>query len=241
MILSSPSTQAKANTPLFESPSIQTTRDTIAALQDVLQLRISALHDPTALDFYQQVKDHRREYYQCAAPHLLTESEQQIEQSVDLRSRLYCVLHKGRILASLRLTPRPFELEQFEISDFSKHPFLNYWELGRLVTEIRLEPLTAALIVRFLLCAAGLDAIENLNCQGLVAICRPHRLSFFKKFGLQEHSNFKSLSRDIEYVFMSSPMQTVLDVTSALQFSEKAMRQRLERFDFAMENHAQMD
>lgn len=216
------------STKLLDSPSIQTTRETIAALKDLLQFDI--IVDTLSYSFeYQKIRQHRAQYYTQFAPHLMAANETALEQSVDLRSRIYSVSQGELVLASMRLTPQPFELQQFGLRQVDEMRLSNYWELGRLVTNPDLEPIAAALVVRFLLCATGLDAVENLNCQGLAAICRPMRLSFFKKFGLESHFQFMSEGRGVEYCFLSSPMQRVLEHATHMQVSEKAVRSRLAR------------
>lgn len=210
-----------------DTKAIETTRASLAALKDILQVKTVAY--PCENDsFYLAIQQHRREYYTSSAPHLLSAAEQAIELAVDRRSVIYTVCMGPTILSSLRLTPRPFELEQFNLHvDFSS--LKNYLEIGRLVSNPKLDSLTTALVVRFLLCGAGLGAIEQHNCAGLVAICRPFRLSFFNKFGLIKQFTFFSEQRQIEYHFLTAPMPIILSFTTALQKNEKALRNRLSK------------
>lgn len=224
----------------LDSPSIQTTRETVETLKELLHF--SVLVDfSEACSEYQEIVQHRIRYYLKSAPHLLAEEEMAIEKSVDLRSRIYCIRSANRVLASVRLTPRPFEFEQFGLQQLQNMNFSNYWELGRLVSEVDLEPMASALVVRFLLCATGLDAVEQVKCQGLVAICRPTRLSFFEKFGLESHFEFFSERRGIGYCFLSAPMQRVLDHATKVQVSEKSVRMRLARLSQVRFEDAKVD
>lgn len=216
------------NDPQQKSSAIGTTKATLLALNDILQIRsIQAPEKEEGL--YLDLRQHRKEYYAVSAPHLLSDREQEIERNVDRRSVIYALTSGPTILSSLRLTERPFELEQFNLNfDFAR--LNNFLEIGRLVTNPRLDALTSALLVRMLLCGAGLDAIETYNCEGLAAICRPFRLSFFTKFGLQNHFSFFSEQRQIEYHFLTASMDSVLAATESVQQNEIALRKRLYKF-----------
>ena len=185
--------------------------------------------DSDGLALYEDLLQSRKKYYAQHAPHLLQESELNREKEVDLRSHLIAVRSKNKIIASLRLTSYPYELQDHDTHNFDFKEFENYLEIGRLVTDPDLDPLALALLVRYLLCGTGLFAFENLNAAGFVAICRPYRLALFSKFGLIHHFDVFSAQRKIHYCFMSGSSEQILKTTAELQNNEEIFRKRLER------------
>jgi hypothetical protein len=89
--------------------------------------------------------------------------------------------------------------------------------------------MTASLVVRSLLCAAGLWAIEAQNTAGFIAICRPFRIKFFNKFGLENLASFFSNERKINYHLLAGSMTQILEATTNLQKSETSLRRRLNK------------
>lgn len=214
-----------------DSPAIDTTRDTLKNLNPILQLHLidfsSQLFNQTPL--YSKLLQHRADYYAVSAPHLLSENERKIEQEVDSRSSIFLISQEDNILCSLRLTRRPFELEHFNIHEIDLQKYQNYLEIGRLVTAPHLDTMTASLVVRSLLCAAGLWAIEAQNTAGFIAICRPFRIKFFNKFGLENLASFFSNERKINYHLLAGSMTQILEATTNLQKSETSLRRRLNK------------
>lgn len=205
---------------------IQTKTDSID--QKIGGTEFANLQHEECLTLYHNILKHRVEYYKVSAPHLLANEEILTEKNVDQRSCIFVILKNNEILSSLRLTQRPFELENFNLHEIDSHAYDNYLEIGRLVTSPHLDPIVASLVVRSLLCAAGLWAIEEAQAHGFVAICRPYRVKFFNKFGLQNLAEFFSNQRKINYHFLAAPMDIILKTTARLQKNESSLRRRLE-------------
>lgn len=222
--------------------AVQTTKNSLARLDDIVQVRSidfikinssecsgknSQLTDEEKI-LYQKILCLRKDYYVVKAPHLLTDEEMQIERSVDQRSVLFAILQNDVVLSTLRLTEKPFELENFNIHCIDINKFNDYLEIGRLVTSLNIDQIMSSLIVRHLLCAAGLWAIEEYHAKGFVAICRPFRIKFFNKFGLMDLASFYSNQRKINYHFLAASMNEILFATAHLQKSETAFRRRIQ-------------
>lgn len=209
--------------------SFEIAKDTLNKLAPYLEIiHFEATHLEFA-DIYNKVLIGRKKYYSQHAPHLLAETELKREHEIDLRSHLIAVKNKDIVIASLRLTPFPYELQDHDSHFFDFSEFHNHLEIGRLVTDPDIDLLGLALLVRFLLCGAGLFAFQNLNAAGFVAICRPYRLPLFSKFGLNHHFDMYSAHRKIHYCFMSATAEEILRSTRELQTNEEIFRKRLER------------
>ncbi|MBY0554701.1 hypothetical protein K2P97_09240 [bacterium] len=209
--------------------TLVTIKSTVDLLTPYLEFRSFEANQQKYSDVYQQVLKNRKKYYLKHAPHLLAESEIKNEMSVDQQSKIISVSAQGQVIASLRLTPRPYELETHDSHNFDFENFKNYLEIGRLVTDPEIEQINLAILVRYLLCGAGLVAFEEMQSSGFVAICRPYRLQLFKKFGLQYHFDIFSQKRKIQYCFLSGSASEILSTTAGLQTNEEVYRKRLER------------
>lgn len=222
---------------MFEA--IRTTQLTQNNLEKILKVETIDLNKNPDSELYKALRRHRVKYYSRKAPHLLKASEQLRECSVDQKSLLFVVLSGKKILASLRITRRPFEFEAFFNSHYDFTPYDQYLEIGRLVTDPDLDPLVQALIVRYLLCVTGLRAFTEFGSKGLVAICRPFRKSLFCKFGLRHIADVHSQERKIHYYFLAASAEEILAQTTELQKNETLLRKRLNKsFGIQGETHA---
>lgn len=176
---------------------------------------------------YAKIREHRYKYYLKKAIHLTQEHEISSEIAIDSRSIVYALEIGGEILVSIRLTPRPFEIESFELHEFDFNDYSRYAELGRLVSDPDVDQVTTALLARYLLCYTGLQAFERYKFKGFVAICRPFRITYFKKFGLNDRFAFFSNVRKMSYHVLSATMEEILLHTSVLQTNEDYLLKRL--------------
>lgn len=207
--------------------SVQTTIETIQELRQLLSVEHIDLNiDPENL-LYKEVRRHRIKYYQKHAPHLLHSKEQMKECSIDKVSKILVCVCRGKILASLRLTARPFELEENYQQHFDFSIYKNYLEVGRLVTDPDLDQIQLVLLVRYLLSVAGLKAFTELGAEGLIAICRPFRYSLFSKFGMHKCSEVYSNLRKIHYFLLVGSKSEILSTAAEMQKNEEKLRTRL--------------
>lgn len=214
------------NSPLHST--LQVIQSTLSNLDAILTIKILDLHQCSQSE-YEAIRTNRAKYYKQHAPHLLTEDEQATEYSVDQKSLIFYIQNGTEVLASLRITARPFELESMTHGHFDFSKYDKYFEIGRLVTDPELDVLTSALIIKYLMCTAGLKAFSELGAAGLVAICRPFRKSLFNKFGLSHLAEIYSAERKIYYCFLAGSMNDILANTAELQNNEQLFRRRLQR------------
>ena len=217
--------------------AVSTTQESFEKLQEVVIFKVvdfrKGLTSANELD-YEKIKQHRMKYYKAKAPHLAEEKELENSHLLDCRSALLALEINGEVRVSLRVTPRPFELENFDSHNpnLNSELFLhlqNYAELGRLVSDPSLDQVTAALLTRYILCLTGLKSFQDWGYEGFVAICRPFRLSYFKKFGLKEHFTVYSEQRKLIYHFLSASKVQILEQTSQLQMNENYLIKRLKQ------------
>lgn len=209
------------------SIAISNTRASIKALGGHLIFEYLNFYSESNKILYTRIREHRNKYYHAKAPHLLEPFEIKTEEAIDQRSTLFCVSYNGQILTSLRLTPPPFEVESYEMADVDFSKFNGFFEISRLVTAPDLERMKAALAVKYLLCWTGLHAIEKDNAQGLVAMCRPYRVSLFSKFGMQKIGEVFSFERKIYYSLLAANIEQILEQTGLVQSNDSAMQERL--------------
>jgi hypothetical protein len=194
----------------------------------VLDLRLGITNEEQS-EIYNKIRKHRFKYYLEKAMHLTSEKELISEQLVDAKSIIFAIEINGQILLSIRVTPRPFEMENFGIHDINFEQYNNYAELGRLVSDPDMDQISMGLLARYLLCYTGLKSVEKYRFAGFVAICRPFRLTYFKKFGLQETFSFFYNERKLTYHFLTAKMEDILEHTSSLQVNEDYLIKRLQR------------
>lgn len=176
---------------------------------------------------YLRIREHRNEYYRVNAPHLLAPNEVIAEEAIDQRSNIFCISFGGEILASLRLTARPFEIESYESPQIDYSKFNDFLEISRLVTAPQVDRLKAAMAVKYLLCLTGLHAIEKEKIGGLVAMCRPFRTSLFAKFGMKKIGEVFSFERKIFYNLLAATTGEILEQTGLLQENDDALQERM--------------
>ncbi|MCK6598564.1 MAG: hypothetical protein L6Q37_09395 [Bdellovibrionaceae bacterium] len=228
-------TQSDINSTL--NRAVSTTQESFEKLQEVVLLKVVDFRtnskSVSELD-YEKIKQHRMKYYKAKALHLSEDQELKNSHLLDSRSTILALEVNGEVRVSLRVTPRPFELENFDSHNpnLNSELFLdlqNYAELGRLVSDPSLDQVTAALLTRYILCLTGLKSFQEWGYEGFVAICRPFRLSYFKKFGLKEHFTVYSEQRKLIYHFLSASKSQILDQTSQLQMNESYLIKRLKQ------------
>lgn len=211
--------------------AVMTTKHSISELNAIVLCHEIDFRAPFVSDenksLYAKIREHRYKYYLKKAPHLTQTQEITNELQLDSRSIVYALEVNNQILLSLRLTPRPFEIESFQLHEFDFNQFFAYAELGRLVSDPDLDHLTTALLARYLLCFTGLQAFEKFKFKGFIAICRPFRVSYFKKFGLKDHFAFFYQERKLSYHVLSATMEEVLVHTAELQSNEDYLLKRL--------------
>lgn len=178
---------------------------------------------------YFDVLEHRKKYYAISAKHLLAQEELNKESFYDSHSVIFVAKSESGILSTLRLTPRPFELETLQSHSIDFSLYDQHLEVGRLVTDPTLDHLTSAMVVKFLLCSAGLYAFEKQKAEGLVAICRPFRTSFFTKFGLQSLGDVYSEERKIYYRFLAGHRDVILQHAQDLQENNASVFDRIQK------------
>lgn len=213
--------------PLYSA--FETAQLTLDLLNPQLKLDCFKFDDESYSPLYSQVLANRRKYYRIHAPHLLDENELRREKEIDARSFIISVRSNNSVIASLRLTPHPYELSDHDVHQFDFRQFADFLEIGRLVIDPDMALSSSALLVRYMLCGTGLIAFSKLGSPGFVAICRPYRLQIFTKFGLNRHFDIFSAQRKIHYCFLSGTADAILTATSELQANEKVFRKRLER------------
>lgn len=149
-----------------------------------------ASRSPLKESFLQELAVFRMEAYGKRLPHLAEKFTVLVdsENSLDLRS-IHVVARArhlwsgtGKIVAAVRFTPAPFEMEGFlEIeepmrSDLEKETL----EIGRLISNTRIP-----FVGRRLLFIGGEYVWSQTRFRALVAICRAERLPLFQSFGLK--------------------------------------------------------
>lgn len=211
--------------------AVITTKQSISELSHFvtcheIDFRGSALSEEQK-SVYHKIRQHRYKYYLEKAPHLTQDREIASEINVDSRSIVYALEINNEILLSLRVTPRPFEIESFQLHEFDFNQFYQYAELGRLVSDPSIDQVTTALLARYLLCYTGLQAFERFQFKGFVAICRPFRITYFRKFGLKDQFTFFYQERKLSYHVLSAKMEEILLHTTALQSNEDYLLKRL--------------
>lgn len=219
-----------SQTDLSVEKAVLTTKHSISQLSSHVFCHELDLRTPLSDEkkiIYQKIRDHRYKYYLKKAVHLTKEQEISSEIRIDSRSILYALEIAGEILVSIRLTPRPFEIESFELHEFDFTHYSHYAELGRLVSDPDVDQVTTALLARYILCYTGLQAFEKFQFKGFIAICRPFRITYFKKFGLNDRYAFFSDIRKMSYHVLSATMEEILLHTSVLQTNENYLLKRL--------------
>lgn len=147
--------------------------------------------------FRAQLHAFRIQQYQQQTPYLLSEEQQRLEarMQLDERSTHFVALRGEQLLATLRVTPFPFELAELtpELAQAAL-PFIRFAEFSRLVCE---QSARGALLGTRLMGEACLWALEQ-GFEGVIALCKQDRRPLFERYGLspQADRTFRVPSRE---------------------------------------------
>lgn len=133
--------------------------------------------------FQAQLHAFRVRQYEQQTPYLLGEEQRRLEERMQLdeRSTHFVALRGEQLLATLRVTPFPFELGELtpELAQVAP-PFLRFAEFSRLVCE---SSARGALLGTRLMGEACLWA-QAQGFEGVIALCKPDRRPLFERYGL---------------------------------------------------------
>lgn len=147
--------------------------------------------------FREQLRAFWVQQYRQQTPYLLSEEQQRLEErmQLDARSTHFVALKGEQLIATLRVTPFPFELAELtpELAQAAL-PFIRFAEFSRLVCE---QSARGALLGTRLMGEACLWALEQ-DFEGVIALCKPSRKPLFERYGLspQEGRTFHVPSRE---------------------------------------------
>lgn len=123
--------------------------------------------------------------YALRCPYLLNDEQREIEKklNIDERSTHFILQDKDKTLAYIRLTPSAFEISEI-ISNVSTFvdDHREYYEFSRFTTEKSLS--NKRFYAKLLLLRAGLWLFTESNAKGIIGICKPNLLKYFKQFHL---------------------------------------------------------
>ncbi len=153
---------------------------------------------------YGDVIRFRTQQNEKRAPHLEHSNQREIEERlrIDERSSHFAIAKAGMIVACVRITPAPFELSELS-PVFAKRAeeFKDFLEFGRLCTDHGLE--RKALYASMLVVWAARASFADGKFHGVVAVCRPNRVSYMEKLGLEADPLSVSVeSRKSDYRFV---------------------------------------
>ncbi len=142
---------------------------------------------PRVIDEIQQF---RQEEYTRTAKYLTEDFQESLEKrlKIDEKSFHFFARYQGKIIASLRITPPPFEMT--ELSTELKNAVLqhkNYLEIGRLLVK---DGYQKAGLGKKILFQAMLFSYFS-DYEGFIAICREHRRKEFERFGMKPYQRQK--------------------------------------------------
>lgn len=163
--------------------------------------------------FREQLRAFRVEQYRQQTPYLLSEEQQRLEERMllDERSTHFVALRGERLLATLRVTPFPFELAELSPAlAQAAPPFIRFAEFSRLVCE---HSARGALLGSRLMGEACLWALEQ-GFEGVIALCKQQRRPLFERYGLsaQADRTFLVPSREAEsYSLMAGRWADILE------------------------------
>ena len=153
----------------------------------------------------------RRQMYQLKHRYLIPSNKIEIEREREIDKRSYHLIVYGsnqEIVASVRMTPYPFEITSV-LGESKTKDYDRYLEISRLICRNPKSGIGNKLLIR-----AGLFAIRNKNYDGLVAICKSEKINLFQSFGLKTIHRFKYECRgNTEYHFICSSFLNVSQAT----------------------------
>lgn len=167
----------------------------------------------------------RRAQNLVRAPYLESIAQREVEQRLrlDERSAHFVALQGEEIVATLRMTPAPFEISEIiaERTLESKGDFDDYVEVGRLCTDVHLQQ--KARVARQITLTAILWQIERLSCRGALALCKQDKVKLFRRFGLTLVAERICIpSRGSDYCIIAGSRQDVLDALWAIASATRA-------------------
>lgn len=176
----------------------------------------------------QALKEFRRGQYEASSATYLnnvTQTQLETRLNLDERSRHFYARNRRGVIATLRVTPHPFELSQLtaELSQVSAL-FQDYLELSRLVVA----PEHRGSGVGKKLCYAAMLWAASGEYKGFIAICREHRREEFSRFGLEPFENraFEIPERDHgSYRFMCGSWRKIICGTGT-HYAKKRIKRR---------------
>lgn len=149
------------------------------------------VHGPLSLEvdgpaFLAPIQKFRYEQYQQSSAYLNAYFQESLERKLllDERGLHFYASYNGQVIASLRVTPPPFEMSGLsnELRDRVEE-LKDYVELGRLLVDDRFR---SKGVGKKLLYASAIHLV-NQRYQGFIAICREHRRREFLRFGLVQN------------------------------------------------------
>lgn len=139
---------------------------------------------------FDEVKALRLKIYNENLPYMLSEIDESGSDEYDTRSFVFALKYKNLTIASIRLTPYPFEtlnyIDQARLTNFLGGNWQsNYLEWSRLLvdTSCKLKGL-----VNLLTIYAGLYILSNTNYTNYFGYTRPRVKRILSKFRLAERS-----------------------------------------------------
>jgi hypothetical protein len=155
----------------------------------------------------------RREQNLRRVPYLETEAQHRLEArlGLDARSFHFAACADERIVASVRLTPAPFELSVL-LPDLDVGAYASYLEFSRLcVAEHLPRPLRLEAISQ-MVTSAGVWCLAHPEYGGIVALCRADRIAFMRKVGLRcKNRNLAIPDRGEDYALMAGSRRELLN------------------------------
>lgn len=140
------------------------------------------------------VQKFRREQNAVRAPYLDAPAQLRIENElqIDERSAHFVAFKQNEVVACIRLTPGPFEMER--LSPFLKEraqDFKDYYEFSRLCTQLTLK--SKGSVACLMLLKSGLWLFSESKARGIVGICKQERVRYMSRFGLVERNSDLSI------------------------------------------------
>jgi len=153
------------------------------------------------------------------APYLYEDAQLEIEKelNIDERSFHFVVIKDGEMMGYIRLTPMPFEISSLmPRSIISLANYHHYFEFSRFITANHVT--NKRYFALLLLLKAGHWLFAKKNAGGILGICKPNRLHYFKYFNLfpQNNEPVSITNRIGEYHFILGSKQDILFAISKM-------------------------
>jgi len=164
---------------------------------------------------WDEVKQFRLDHYRKLLPYMLDEMDADGSDDIDARSCTFAARWNGRVVATLRITPHPFETTRYVPEDVIAG-FLgskwraDYLEWSRLLAdrEAPVRGLASSLIV-----FAGLRVLSTTPFRRFFGCATPEVLRVYDKFHVATHPGTFSISRrgPQRYVLLKGNLMEALD------------------------------